>query len=296
MRLVAKGAFVLMAVAVVAAALSRGQRSQATVLERKILIQQLLEDPVSTTPPPSTPAPATRIIGPSEKQWMAWEDAHGLPKECVPTKQVEKGPHGEEVITYYADCSMDMANPPTEDKAKEDGAVLKGKRGTSTSPQQELFHKANRVVPAFSVDKKANARQALLKKAAKSADLVPPPLPPLLAVQKPKAKNAASPKLSPPKMSAKDKEAEAMLKSNLPQTPAQKRQTELFDQKVKAEEAKLVARDAARAQALIVDPDTSHTYLDVCDAIRMSQFPCMRAIIPPALCLFDIAKLLSLPR
>ena len=102
MRLVVQGAAAAMALVVAAAAASGATQGRA----RWAALAQ-------TVPMPNI----TKVVGPSEAMWMKWEDAHGLPKECTPAKEVTIGPHGEDVVTYYADCSM-VAKDRQEERAR----------------------------------------------------------------------------------------------------------------------------------------------------------------------------------
>jgi hypothetical protein len=256
LRVVLRGAVAAMALVAVAAALSR---------QRPTALQQT---------EPSAHPNITKTPGPSERQWMAWEDAHGMPKECTPVKEVSVGPHGEEVFTYYADCSM-YAKEAAQLKARK--AALKSKQGATTLAGKhtapvtlagkstgQAFHKvvakeASKLIAhyqaranALIVDpesKKTEAKKALAEKMQKaksvSHDLEPPALPSLL---KPKAAKAKPP--TPVQVKAAGN-------SKAPATPDHMWQPPKFQKRVVKEAAQFWQRDEARADALIVDPDAN---------------------------------------
>jgi len=253
---VLQGAVVMMALVAVASAFSPGPSSDP------VLLQQAA---------PSATPNITKVVGPSERQWMAWENAHGMPKECTPVKEESKGPHGEDVFTYYADCSM---------LAKDHSAVLKAAKAAAHKAQGAiaLASKANKVAavakttaaaahatPALGLaDRKSAAKKALATKAktalkavksttksgSDGKDLEPPALPSML--QKPRPKKV---QVKPKKVVHITAAMMGVKQSNKPETLQQKLRRVFFDNQVKHEEAKLIASDQARAAALIVDPD-----------------------------------------
>merc|ERR1712216_308734 len=83
-------------------------------------------------------------------------------------------------------------------------------------------------------------------------DLEPPALPSML--QKPKPKPAKK-LVVQPAIQAMGVQVSGAKKSSRPLTLEQKLRKTFFDNKVKREEARLIARDQERAAALIVDPD-----------------------------------------
>jgi len=312
--MVLQGSFALMALVAMAAALAPAPQavaldqgaglapgagaalSQAEAVAEAVALDQA--DMPQTTPAPTTPTPTTTptaaTVGPSEAQWVAWEDAHGLPKECTPKKEWTIGPHGEKIFTYYADCSM-RAKLHAQATLKASTAAAKGKQGVIA-----LAAHAAAVKPTLAADKKALARKALAtkarasiaaaaqapkkvatKSATKSAsaaaalgvskaltksantaeDLEPPSLPSMLQKPLPKVANKVVPAavakhqdLSAQK-DLKKMMAENLKKSHLPETVAQKIRRVFFANKVKQEERKLIAQDDQRAAKLIVDPD-----------------------------------------
>ena len=209
----------------------------------------------------------TKTIGPTERQWMAWENAHGMPKECTPTKEVSVGPHGEQVFTYYADCSMFRAKEAAALKAaskSKQGAVSTTLAGKHAAPfHKKVLQEASKLIahdkarangiffdPDASAARKANAKKALANKAKKASapvkatdDLEPPPLPSMLQVPKAKA----------PAKSATRKAAATRSKAHAASDHMW--QPAPFQKKVVKEAAKFWETDKARADELIVDPD-----------------------------------------
>jgi len=247
----------LMAAVAVAAALSSGPGDTAAMLESS--------DNTSLCDEGWTGANCT--IGPSEAQWMAWEDAHGMPKECEPKKEWSKGPHGEDTFLYYADCSMlakDHSAAALWSAAaatrKNQGAVFAlaskpGKAVRSTRGGGPAYKEAARKrLAAKAAGSSAAAVKSGLKAVVLSAiaDLEPPALPSLLQGPKPKAKPARKPVVEAMKV-----QLSAPKESSRPLTREQKLRQTSFDMKVKSEEDKLIAKDKQRAAATIVDPDAS---------------------------------------
>jgi hypothetical protein len=101
---------------------------------------------------------------------------------------------------------------------------------------------------------KEAARKRLAGKAKKgsssAADIEPPALPSLLQGPKPQAKPVMKPVVK-----AMEVQVSALKKSSRPLSLEQKLRKVFFDKKVKQEEAKLIAANQQRADALIVDPD-----------------------------------------
>jgi len=202
---------------------------------------------------PSAAPNITKVPGPSERQWMKWEDAHGLPKECVPKKEWSTGPHGESVFVYYADCSMLAKGHAAA--ALRSAAAAQKKQGVVA-----LASRLDKIVHAKSngaADKEAARKRLAAKAAARhtassssAADLEPPALPSMLQKPKPKAKPVKKPVVQA--MGVQVSEAK---KSSRPLTLEQKLRKTFFDNRVKREEAKLIASDEKRAASLIVDPD-----------------------------------------
>ena len=163
-RLVLQGAFMTMALVAVAAAFARPHGTRMALEEAS---------QVSATPD------ITKVIGPSQKMWMAWEDAHGLPKECTPAKEVTKGPHGEDVVTYYADCSMleTQAKAARDKQAKLHAeAAAKGARGSTALAQHaKIVHSAPFQTKAFQAKVHAEARKLIARDDAQAASLVVDP-------------------------------------------------------------------------------------------------------------------------
>jgi hypothetical protein len=250
-RVVLRGAMAAMALLGAAAIISRSPG--AAVLE------------VSATPN------ITKTIGPSERQWMAWENAHGMPKECTPTKEVSVGPHGEQVFTYYADCSMFRAKEAAALKAaskSKQGAVSTTLAGKHAAPfHKKVLQEASKLIahdkarangiifdPDASAARKASAKKALANKAKQASapvkatdDLEPPPLPSML--QLPKAKAPANSAAQPAERKAAVTRSKAHAASDQMWQPAP------FQKKVVKEAAKFWETDKARADELIVDPD-----------------------------------------
>lgn len=247
-----QGAAAMMALVAVAAALSPG--AGETVLTEAV---------------PTANPNITKVVGPSEAQWMVWEDAHGLPKECTPAKEITKGPHGEDVITYFADCSM-FAKDQAKLQAAREKMRLQSKQGSialaaADKPTAKAVVTAV-VKPALAVHKKAAATTRLSKKHAtatsSTADLEPPALPAMLEKPTPTVKKVKTVKTVKTVAKSGFTPAEMKLikmgeaaKSNKPETIAEKLRQLFFQKKVKMEEARLIAKDDARASALIVDPD-----------------------------------------
>ncbi len=210
--------------------------------------------PAALEQAPSAAPNITKVPGPSEQQWMQWEDAHGLPKECVPKKEWSTGPHGEPVFIYYADCSM-VAKGHAAAALRSAAAAAQKKQGVVA-----LASRLDKVVHAKSngaADKEAARKRLATKAAARHktsssspADLEPPALPSMLQKPKPKAKPVKKPVVQA--MGVQVSEAK---KSSRPLTLEQKLRKTFFDNRVKREEAKLIARDEQRAASLIVDPD-----------------------------------------
>jgi len=277
-RLVLQGTAAMMVLVALAAALQPGatqgfalqEAAASTVVEQGALSTGTTEQdlPVTGTPdqaasPSSTtndwmtrttPAP-TRIVGPSEAQWIAWEDAHGLPKECEPKKEWTTGPHGEKVFTYYADCSM-REQRPSQATLKAANAAVKGNQGEivlATKKAKTPVTTPSVVKPTLAADKKANAKKALMKKSA--ADFEPPTLPSMLQKRKPKVEKVVAVKQQDLSAQKDLKKMMGAKKSNKPETIAQKIRRVFFTNKVKQEERKLIAQDDQRADSLIIDPD-----------------------------------------
>ena len=251
-----QGVVALMAAVAVAAALSSGPGNTT-----------MLESSDNTTQCDEGWTGANCTIGPSEAQWMAWEDAHGMPKECEPKKEWSKGPHGEDTFLYYADCSMLAKNhgaaalwSAAAATRKNQGAVFAlaskpGKAVRSESGGGPAYKEAARKrLAAKAAGSSAAAVKSGLKAVVASAiaDLEPPALPSLLQGPKPKAKPARKPVVKAMKV-----QVSAPKESSRPLTREQKLRRTSFDRKVKAEEEKLIAKDKQRAAATIVDPDAS---------------------------------------
>jgi len=266
-RLVLEGTAAMMVLVALSASLQPGatqgvtlqEAAASTVVEQGALSTGTTEQdsPVTGTPDQAaspTPAP-TRIVGPSEAQWIAWEDAHGLPKECEPKKEWTTGPHGEKVFTYYADCSM-REQRPSQATLKAAKAAVKGKHREivlATKEAKTHVTTPSVVKPTLAADKKANAEKALAKK--RVADFEPPALPSMLQKRKPKLVKVVAVKQQD--LSAQ-KDLKKMMwakKSNKPETIVQKIRRVFFANKVKQEERKLIAQDDQRADSLIIDPD-----------------------------------------
>ena len=118
------------------------------------------------------------------------------------------------------------------------------------------------VKPALTVVRKAAAKARLEAKKKKTAtsstvDLEPPALPSMLEKPKSKVKKvkkvAVKSGFTPAEMTLMKMGVAA--KSNKPETIAEKLRQLFFQKKVQMEEARLIAKDDARASALIVDPD-----------------------------------------